>query len=234
MKLKEINYAYTLQEITDIVDGRFGESDYKYYNIGENGVILNGIQNPEELALRNKALTLLLELRNINLWLTGVTMNHNNPPTLDEIKEREKERDAKYNELIRMGLFTNNHKQPKPDAIGDDANKPQRTIKETEIRKYFKPKLNNRKEQGSGLSQADYIIEMLKVNRKGKMEYAMIALIFYDSSFIECTKEGEKMSFKEWSQIFYGLMNLESCKYIQNHKIHISDELKKDFVFLYQ
>lgn len=100
--IEGIEYIYTLEEITKIVDALFGKSNYQYYNIGENGVVLSGVNMPEKRALHENVLNLFLEIRNINLWLSGKTMNYNKPPNLNEIKEKKDEREVKYNNLLEL------------------------------------------------------------------------------------------------------------------------------------
>ena len=84
------------------MDGLFGASNYKYYNFTEDGIMMDGLQEPEEFALRSEILTLFLSIREINVWFSGETMNRNNPPALDEIKEKKNELETKYNRLLLL------------------------------------------------------------------------------------------------------------------------------------
>ena len=106
---------------------------------------------------------------------------------------------------------------------------PQRIIKETEIRKHFRTKLINRKMQGTNSSEADIIIEHLKINRNKMITYACIASIFYNSKFVN----REIMSFRKWLTYFYDLMGIEGGTYYKECKLNISNNLRVEFQYLY-
>lgn len=107
--------------------------------------------------------------------------------------------------------------------------KSKRTIKESEIRNIFKQKLNNRKKQGTNLTEADIIISLLKIDRNTNKDYANIALIFFKSKFIE----KEKTDFKHFQKKFYGLIGLKNGTDYKENKLLISKELQEEFQYLY-
>jgi len=233
----------TDMDISYIIDILFGESNnYKYYNIAENGIILNGLREPKEYVLRNEILTLLCELRKMNLCLTGVTMNHNNPPTLDEYKEKENERDTKYNklsELITDILITQSQTETtdqirpeetiinKPKADGN--NKSQQIIDVDKLKDYFVPAFYNKQ----NVSLTDYFTENLipdlKKNFTGK-QFAAIALLIYNSDKIR--KKVRPNSFNSWLITFCSLVGIKYTNYKQSVIKNISDKLAEVFYYL--
>jgi hypothetical protein len=117
--------------------------------------------------------------------------------------------------------------QTSPPTATAQPEAPQRTINEKDIRVRFNQKLNNRKKEGTKVSEADIIISNLRIDRNHYIDYARIALIFYNSKFV--TTEN---TFKEWLTKFYSLMGIENgTKYDQN-KLNFSKELQSEFQYL--
>jgi len=125
-------------------------------------------------------------------------------------------------ELELLGINTSNG----GDKYGNDI--PKRTIK-TDIRKLFKQKLNNRKLDGTNVSESDVIIEKLKINRASNKDYARIALIFYNSKFIERKND---MFFKDFLLIFYDLIGIEHGTPYKENQLIISKKLSTEFQYL--
>ena len=107
----------------------------------------------------------------------------------------------------------------------------QLTIKELEIRKLFKPKLSNRKKEGTNLSEADIIISSLKIPRNSMNIYAAIAKIFYESKFIE----RDEMPFNHWLLKFYDLLMLDkkTLYKLNSSRIAPSQDLLVEFQYLF-
>jgi len=107
--------------------------------------------------------------------------------------------------------------------------KSQRTIKESEIRKLFKQKLNTRKMVGTNLSEADIIISNLKIDRKSNIDYAKIASIFFNSKYVEHKQE----HFKDFLTMFYNLVGIDNGTDYKEHRLHSLKALQAEFQYLY-
>lgn len=103
MKLKKIDYVYSMREITDIVDTFFGSpTEEKYYRFGTNSSIV-GLQNIEEHALKKDTLNLFFKLNSINRWLTGEGISaYDTPPNLNDIEQKKKERQRTFSQLQKI------------------------------------------------------------------------------------------------------------------------------------
>lgn len=96
--IKEIDYIYTLQEITDIVDKLFSPDDYI---LDESGRYILGIRNIEESRKRIYITKLLLKLRNINEKIKNGDFNIGYRYTYEEIQNMKDDRQKIYNTLCK-------------------------------------------------------------------------------------------------------------------------------------
>jgi len=96
--IKEIDYIYTLQEITDIVDKLFSPDDYI---LDESGRYILGIRNIEESRKRNYITELLLKLRDINKKIKNGDFNIGYRYTYEEIQNMKDDRQKIYNTLCK-------------------------------------------------------------------------------------------------------------------------------------
>ena len=96
--IKEIDYIYTLQEITDIVDKLFSPDDYI---LDESGRYILGIRNTEESRKRNYITELLLKLRDINKKIKNGDLNIGYRYTYEEIQNMKDDRQKIYNTLCK-------------------------------------------------------------------------------------------------------------------------------------
>lgn len=96
--IKEIDYIYTLQEITDIVDKLFSPDDYI---LDESGRYILGIRNTEESRKRNYITELLLKLRDINKKIKNGDFNIGYRYTYEEIQNMKDDRQKIYNTLCK-------------------------------------------------------------------------------------------------------------------------------------
>ena len=96
--IKEIDYIYTLQEITDIVDKLFSPDDYI---LDESGRYILGIRNIEESEKRNYITELLLKLRDINKKIKNGDFNIGYRYTYEEIQNMKDDRQKIYNTLCK-------------------------------------------------------------------------------------------------------------------------------------
>ena len=101
-------------------------------------------------------------------------------------------------------------------------------IKELEVRKLFKPALNN-KISGTNQTKADRIIGCLKVERNTTKAYAEIALMFYRSKLIEDNSK----SFKDWLSHFYDLVGVIKKSEYKESKLSQPKGLKEEFQYLF-
>ena len=100
--LKNIEYIYTMQEITDIVDELFPIDDS--CNIDKNGWFI-GWKNREERAKKEYITGLFIKHNNINRWLKG-DLEPYKYPTYEEVKEKKEERKKIYDELCKELYIT--------------------------------------------------------------------------------------------------------------------------------
>lgn len=96
--IKEIDYIYTLQEITDIVDKLFSPDDYI---LDESGRYILGIRNIEESRKRIYITKLLLKLRDINEKIKNGDFNIGYRYTYEEIQNMKDDRQKIYNTLCK-------------------------------------------------------------------------------------------------------------------------------------
>ena len=96
--IKEIDYIYTLQEITDIVDKLFSPDDYI---LDESGRYTLWIRNIEESEKRNYITELLLKLRDINKKIKNRGYNIGYRYTYKEIQNMKDDRQKIYNTLCK-------------------------------------------------------------------------------------------------------------------------------------
>ncbi len=96
--IKEIDYIYTLQEITDIVDKLFSPDDYI---LDESGRYILGIRNIEESEKRNYITELLLKLRDINKKIKNGDFNIGYRYTYEEKQNMKDDRQKIYNTLCK-------------------------------------------------------------------------------------------------------------------------------------
>lgn len=96
--IKEIDYIYTLQEITDIVDKLFSPDDYI---LDESGRYILGIRNIEESRKRIYITKLLLKLSDINKKIKNRNFNIGYRYTHEEIQNMKDDRQKIYNTLCK-------------------------------------------------------------------------------------------------------------------------------------
>lgn len=96
--IKEIDYIYTLQEITDIVDKLFSPDDYI---LDESGRGILGIRNIEESRKRNYITKLLLKLSDINKKIKNGDFNIGYRYTYEKIQNMKDDRQKIYNTLCK-------------------------------------------------------------------------------------------------------------------------------------
>lgn len=95
--LKNIEYIYTMQEITNIVDELFPIDDN--CNIDENGWFI-GWKNGMIRAKKKHITDLFLKLNNVNYWFNGEIEPYKDR-IYEEVREREEERQKIYDELCK-------------------------------------------------------------------------------------------------------------------------------------
>ena len=118
----EIDYIYTLQEITDIVDKLFSPDDYI---LDESGRYILGIRNIEESRKRIYITKLLLKLRDINEKIKNGDFNIGYRYTYEEIQNMKDDRQKIYNTLCKELNISVKEEETKtiPNELNNDNTK---------------------------------------------------------------------------------------------------------------
>lgn len=102
---RNIEYIYTMQEITNIVDRLYPIDDS--CNIDENGWFI-GWKNREKRAKKDYVMGLFFKLNNVNYWLNGDIEPYKDR-IYEEVKDKEEERSEIYKQLVREIKERRNH-----------------------------------------------------------------------------------------------------------------------------
>ena len=128
--MKEIEYIYTMKEITNIVDAFYPIDDSCC--LDEYGFFV-GWKNREARARKEYITELFIKLNNINRWLKG-DLEPYAYPTYEEVQEKKEERQKVYDKLCKELDVSIAKIDDKQERLSKNKLKPQR--KEREM-KYF-------------------------------------------------------------------------------------------------